>query len=802
MSQKALDGLRVLELGQHVAVPYCTRLLADLGADVIKVERPGGDPLRQWGPFPGDTPDPEKATLFHVLNRNKRGLVLDLAQPSARDRVLALTAEADLVVDGLRPGKLDEWGLDAPAFENANPQLARVQVSGFGQAGPYRDWPALDLVIQAAGAWVSGHGVPDSKPMRVGGRLPEFLAGSYAATASLAAVLSARQQGRAAYVDLSMMECLVGSLPYPMVHRHALESLGLPAPEVRYNPLPGILRCRDGWIGVNALTPPQWELACILLDVPEFVDRLDEVGDSHEAYREFIEATQPWLAQQDVATVAAKARELRIPVTPIGNGQSLLDSEQLRARDFFVEGALGGYEEPGFPYRMSGTPLTRRHPAPRLDSPDTEITWEPRDASPLGVELGSAPHKDRPLEGLRVLDLGAFWAAPYAGMYLAGLGAEVTKIESPTRPDAFRFIASSLEAGEFWYECGPLFQATNLGKQGLTLDLSREEGRDLLRQLVAESDVVLENFSPRVMENWGFDDAGLRAIRPDLVVVRTPGFGLEGPWRDALGWALVIEQAAGMSWLVGDPKDNPPRNPGGFFDPAVGMHLSLAIQAALAHRRRTGEGQCIEIAQLELGASMMAESVIDCSLNGRVQQRAGNRARDFAPQGVYAGSDDEWVAITAPGPEQWEALIETLGTPAWTQDAQYQTAEGRFAASESLDERLAAEIRQHAATPLAEQLRAAGVPAATVLVSSGMYADPQLVARGYFQALDHPVSGERRYPTWPMDSSFLPRAVHRSMAPTLGQHNESILSERLGLSQESIAELREKGIIAERLATP
>jgi len=286
-------------------------------------------------------------------------------------------------------------------------------------------------------------------------------------------------------------------------------------------------------------------------------------------------------------------------------------------------------------------------------------------------------------------------------MYLAGLGAEVTKIESPTRPDAFRFIASSLDAGEFWYECGPLFQATNLGKQGLTLDLSREEGRDLLRQLVAESDVVLENFSPRVMENWGFDDAGLRAIRPDLVVVRTPGFGLEGPWRDALGWALVIEQAAGMSWLVGNPDETPPRNPGGFFDPAVGMHLSLAIQAALAHRRQTGEGQCIEIAQLELGASMMAESVIDYSLNGRVQQRAGNRARDFAPQGVYAGSDKEWIAIAAPNPAHWEALIETLGQPAWAQEAQFQTAEGRSAAAETLDDHLSGEARRYAAAELA-----------------------------------------------------------------------------------------------------
>ena len=334
---------------------------------------------------------------------------------------------------------------------------------------------------------------------------------------------------------------------------------------------------------------------------------MDEIAASHELYRAFIDATAIWLSKHDVASVTQKARDMRIPATPVGNGQTLLESEQLRFRDFFVDGALGGYREPGFPYRMSVTPPTRRRGAPRLEPDSCTPAWEERDGLPLGVAIGSAPRGARPLEGLRVLDLGAFWAAPYAGMYLASLGAEVIKIESPTRPDAFRFIATSLEAGELWYECGPLFQATNLGKQGLTLDFSTEAGRDLFRRLVAESDVVMENFSPQVMEKWGFDDAELRAIRPDLVLVRTPGFGLEGPWRDGLGWALVIEQAVGMSWLVGDPEDDPPRNPGGFFDPAVGMHLAISIQAALFHRRRTGEGQCIEIAQLELGASMMAE---------------------------------------------------------------------------------------------------------------------------------------------------------------------------------------------------
>jgi len=551
---------------------------------------------------------------------------------------------------------------------------------------------------------------------------------------------------------------------------------------------------------MNALTRPQWELACIVLDAPQFVDRMEEIAESHELYREFIRACEPWLSQNDVAGVIEKAREKRIPATPIGNGQTLLEFEQLRSRDFYVEGALGGYEEPGFPHRLSATPPTRRRPAPRLDTAGKTVPqWDERHGDPLGVPVGNESTDTLPLKGLRVLDLGTFWAAPYAAMYLASLGAEVTKIEAPMRPDAFRFVATSLKMGERWYECGPLYQATNLGKQGITLDLSSPEGQGIFRTLVEQSDVVIENFTPRVMEKWGFDDAGLRAIRPDLIYIRTPGFGLTGPRRDAVGWALVIEQAAGMSWLVGDPDQDPPRNPGGFFDPAVGMHLSLVIQAALAHHRRTGEGQMVEIAQLELGVSMTAESVIDYSLNGRVQNRRENRPRNFAPQGVYECADGEWVAISAPGQVEWEALVEGLGRPAFSEQARFQTPAARLEAAADLDESIAVQARLHPSGALADALRKAGVPAAVVLVSAGMYGDPQLVASDYFQTMQHPDSGERHYPTWPMRMSFLPRHCHLLMAPTLGEHNQSVLSRRLAMDPEAIAHLRKAGIIAERL---
>ena len=810
MKHAALGGLRVLELGHHISAPYCGKLLAELGADVIKIEPPSGDPLREWGPFPNDVRDPEASGLFRYLNANKRGAVLDLAVPRDTERAGELAAGADLVIENFRPGVMERFGLSFDRLRALNPHIALIRISGFGQSGPYRDFAAPDLIVQAAGGWIGPHGIPKASPVRVGGRLPEFLAGSFAAAATLSAVAAARSTGEAVQVDVSLMECLVGTLPYPMRHRAALEALELPAPLARHTPLPGILRCSDGWVGINALTHAQWEMACIMLDAPEFADRMDEVSRGEEAFDAFSAAIRPWLMNHRAHDVLAEGQRLRIPSAPVGNGRSLCESPQLGARDFFTRDPDTDFVRPGAAYRLSKTPVTLRSGAPSLaEGRDAaaSIGWRSREGDPLGIAVVKAKNATgppdrgdtRPLAGLRVLDLGTFWAGPYAGMYLASLGADVIKIESIQRPDGFRFIATSTAAGERWYETGPLFQATNLGKRDVTLDLSREEGRALLDRLIETSDVLIENFAPRVMERWGYDYERVSALRPDIVMVRLPGFGLEGPWRDYVGWALVIEQAAGMSWLVGEPDVDPPRNPGGFFDCAVGMHTAFAVQAALAHRRRCGEGQLIEVAQFELGVCLSAEQVMDFALNGRVQQRSGNRARDLAPQGVYPCLEDEWIALCARNDGEWSALVAALGDPDWARARDLASSEGRLARATEIDPLIADWTRHLRAKDAAETLRRAGVPAARVLRTPDMYGEDQLEARDYYQTIDHPVSGARRYPVWPMRFSFMQGAVYPGSAPTLGQHNEEVLCGELGLSPDAVADLRARGIIGNEL---
>ncbi len=293
---------------------------------------------------------------------------------------------------------------------------------------------------------------------------------------------------------------------------------------------------------------------------------------------------------------------------------------------------------------------------------------------------------------MRVVDLGTFWAGPYCTMYLGALGADVIKVESIRRPDGFRFSGAVPEMGPDWYERGGVFAGTNLNKRDVTLDLTTDEGRELLSRLVADADVVLENFSARVVEAFGLDYDAVRAIKPDVVMVRMPGFGLVGPWRDYVGWAMVIEQATGMASVTGPPER--PMHPGGPADPIIGMHAAVAVQAALEHRDRTGQGQLIEVAQLETGANLAAELVVEWSAHQRTLPRRGNRDPHAAPQGVYPTAPEPtgptWVAITVADDAQWRALTNTIGRPDWAADPTLADAAGRRARHDELDAGLSA----------------------------------------------------------------------------------------------------------------
>ncbi|MFI5507635.1 CaiB/BaiF CoA transferase family protein [Mycobacterium sp. NPDC051804] len=780
-----LAGLRVVELGTDITAPYCTKLLVDLGADVVKVERPSGDPLRNWGASGG---------LFEYLNAGKRGLTADFE--SIGDVLRDLVAHADLLVENLAPGAAQrwDWGVDHDSLQQVNPNLVVVRISDYGQDGPRFDRRSTPLTVQAASGWVSTR-EPGRPPVQSGARIPEYIAGGYAALGALTALRIASAGGdRVVEVDVSTFEALLSTLPYPMLMAARLKSMGLP-PNSKAGPMLGIVRAADGWIGINCLTGQHWLDVCAMVGLPEFGEKQIAMMLGGPEREDFFAKAQPFLDSMTVADLVELSQAMRIPAAPINDGATILDSPQYRERGFFIESdAAGvGFSRPGAPFRFSGTPVGRPRQAPRLGD-GTVAPWGNR----ADTASASVPEEvDAPFSGLKVFDLSTFWSGAYLTMYLGAFGADVVKVESIQRPDGHRYSGSLLRNSDDWYEVGPMWQATNLNKRDITLDLTSQAGRELALRLAAEADVVVENFSPRVVEQFGLDYDSLVKVNPDVIMVRMPGLGLEGPWRDYVGWALNFEQVSGMSAATGYP-DGPPCNLQGPADPVVGTHATVALLAALEHKRRTGEGQLIEVAQIEVGAVVTAEPVIEYSLTGRVPEREGNRHRIYA-QGVYpAAGEDEWVAISVRADEDWAATIDVIGRPDLVDDPRFGTAEARLVNHDALDEVLRGWTATQGPDEAADALRRRGVPAERLLTGDRMYDVDQLDARGFYEELEHPLSGRQRFPGWPFRITPGPLRHHLTPSPTLGQHNEEVLS-ALGLSDEEIAKLRRDKVIGDRL---
>jgi crotonobetainyl-CoA:carnitine CoA-transferase CaiB-like acyl-CoA transferase len=785
----ALDGLRVVEIANEISGPYCGKLFADLGAGVTKIEAPEGDSLRQWGPFPGHEPDPDRGGLFEYLNAGKRGTVLDVTGEGDAAAARQLIGDADVLIDASAPGTLDKSGLGVDALQHINPRLVVVRISNFGLHGPFRDRAATSLTMQAVSGWISARD-PDRPPVQAGARIAEYVAGAYAALGALTALRIA-PTGRVTEVDVSVLEALLSTLPYPMLQAERMRTLGLPS-NIRSGPMLGVVQAADGWVGINCLTGQHWLDVCAMLGLAEFGEQQFAILMGGPERDEFFAAAQPWLSERTVAEIVELSQALRIPAAPVADGASALDCPQYAKRGFFVDGGTDDWSirRPGPPFRLSKTPALPARRAPRLG-----------DVSPSGQQprrrAEAVADPSLPFAGMKVLDLTTFWAGGYLTCYLGAFGADVVKVESIQRPDGFRYTAAYPHEGDDWYERSALWQATNLNKRDITLDLTSAPGRELAYRLAAQADVVVENFSPRVVEQFGLDYPSLAALRPDVIGVRMPGFGLDGPWRDYVGWALNIEQVSGMSAVTGYA-DGPPCNVQGPADPIVGVHAGVALLAALEHRRRTGEGQLIEVAQIEVCAAVTAEPVIEYSMNGIVRPREGNRQRGCC-QGVYpTDTDDAWVALSVRDDTDWSQLVEAMGRPALLEDARLATADGRAAAHDVFDQVVAAWTRTQSPGNIVAALGERDIPVEEVVAPERMYDLPGLDARGYYEDFEHAVTGWHRYPGWPFRIAPGPARHHRFAPPTLGQHNDEILS-GLGLSRDELAALRRDRVIGERV---
>ena len=772
-----------MEISDRIAGSYCGKLLVDAGADVRKIEAPQGDWLRRFSASGSAVPVGTDSPLFGYLNAGKRSVT-----SSAAD-VRSELAGADIIVVTASRSQAAQLGIDPQQVLAEFPRAVVVTISDFGWTGPYAERAASEFTLQAWSGLTGFRGDPAGPPIAIGGDLGEYMGGVFAAFGALAVRRRVEHGGPGEHLDLSMLEAITLMQSGEWLHSQLLQA----PPVLRTIEVPSIEPAKDGYIGITMVTGQQWLDFAAMVDCAELTE-IPQLGFQigRWQYRDFIrERIRPWLAERTVDEVVELGQLFRLPIAALGNGETIRDTAYARERGVFVENPAG-FHQPRTPWLMSQCKPASLRGAPVLGEADDTPPWPKR-------EYRDPPSDPRlPLKGIRIVDLTAFWAGPAATHLLAAFGADVVKVESIQRPDGIRYSGGMRKDRDDWWEYGWVFHAMNTNKRSVTLDLGSDDGRRLFSELVADADVVIENFSPRVMDHFGLTADALLAINPRLVVARMPAFGLDGPWRDRVGFAPTMEQIAGLAWVTG-LADGPPVPPRGACDPLAGVHAAFAVTAALCFTDRTGVGQLVELPMIETVLNVTAIQPMEAEVFGVTLSRRGNRGHGWAVQNLYrCAGDDDWVAVTVRTDDQWHALAEVMGRPSWTNDDRFGTVTGRQAHADEIDRQLQDWFGGQDLCRAVDDLAAVGIPVAPVVSPSLVTENDQLNDRGFLETLEHPRTGPGRYPRPPFAPLDGQRAWLMRPPPTLGEHNDEVLRGMCGLTDQELARLASAGVIGTR----
>lgn len=813
-----LDPYRVLELSSS-RTAHCGQLFAHLGADVIAIEPPAGSDARLHGPFCEDMPHPERSLTWWAFNTNKRGIVLDLETADGQAEFLRLVETADFLIEGFTPGYLDGLGLDYDRLAAINPRLVVASITPFGQTGPKAHHAASDLTLVAAASVLSLFGDPDRAPTRTSAPLAYHYAGGEAMIGCLVAHLERARSGRGQWVDVSAQAALTnagqsftltGAWGETNIHRAG----GRTNTPKGWFPTQKVYRCKDGHVCMPKLSEDLLALICQAGFCNPSLERLDV-----RAYMAIIASGRPpaELAQVQAAferfclahtkaELHALAQERRLYISPIFTMEDVVKSPQLSSRGYWAEvehpelercflypAAFAQFSESSVQVRRRA-PLLGEHTAELLGGEAGSVTGRFGRGGNLG---GATPqqnavkrHPAAPaihesngyaaLQGINVIDMTRVMAGPNAVRYLSDFGATVVRVEAPTHLNDNH---DSL-----------LYNNNNAGKYSLSLNLRTLEGRRLFLRLVRWADVVVENFTPRVMDSLGLGYESLRAEKPDIILVSTCIHGHSGPWSATRGFGDYGGAVAGFTELVGWP-DRAPVYPAGPSDYIAPKFTAASILAALDYRRRTGKGQFVDVSQVESSLVYLAPTVLEYTANGRIAGRDGNRDGSAAPHGVFACTgEDRWVAIAVESEAQWQALCHAAGLEDWLEDARFCTFVARKRNEDELERQISTWTSGRTREAVERILQAAGVPASAVFDVVEAVGEPQLRAWGHFKEVEHAKLGTVTVESCRMKLSRTPPHI-RAAGPTLGQHNQFVLGGLLGLCDEEIADAAVAGAL-------
>jgi crotonobetainyl-CoA:carnitine CoA-transferase CaiB-like acyl-CoA transferase len=748
-----------VEISDRIAGAYCGKLFVDAGADVVKVEPAAGDPLRRFTATGAKPAEGSDSPLFSYLSAGKRS-VTTLSED--------LLAAADIVIVTGTRSAATAHGIDPARLLGARPDCVIVTISDFGWTGPWSERPATEFTLQADSGLTGFRGDPEGPPISIGGDLGEYMGATWAAYGAMALRRRVARGGPGGHLDLSMLEAITLMQSSEWLHSQLLKR----PPVKRSVEVPSIEPAKDGYVGISMVTGQQWLDFAAMVDCPDFTEIPQlrfQIG--RWDYRDWIrERIDPWMRERTVSEIVELGQLFRLPLAPLGNGSTIPDMDHLQTRGVYIHNPAG-FRQPRAPWLMSIARQAPVRPAPAVGEADDVSLWAPRQSVP---RTRSA---EAPLAGVRVIDFTAFWAGPAAAHALAALGADVVKIESIQRPDGIRYSGGMRTDVDDWWEYGWVFHAMNTNKRSVTLDLQSDDGLRLVKELVRQADVVIENFSPRVMDQFGLGADTLLELNPRVVVVRMPAFGLTGPWRDRVGFAPTMEQIAGLAWVTGLP-DGLPVAPRGACDPLAGAHAAFATLTALEFGDRTGQGQLVEVPMIETVLNVTAVQTMEFEVFGKVMKRRGNRGHGAMLQDVYrCAGEDNWIAVSVRTDDELSALAELIGGTGVDVE--------EWLITQDVDDAV-------------EKITAAGIPAAAVISPSLVTENPQLVQRGFFEHLEHPRTGAGLYPCPPFARLDDGRKWLLRTPPTLGQHNEEVLTELCGLTGDDLRRLADEGVIGTR----
>ncbi len=812
-----LQGLRVIEFSQALPGSMCTMLLADLGGEVIKLEN-----LADAATLNRDS------ARFLAFNRNKRSVALDLSRQEGRKAAIELAAHADVVVENLAPGTADRLGFGWEVLSGINPALIYCSLSAFGQTGPLRDKLGDDLVVQAMSGAMDVSGEPGRQPVTMGLPLGEEISGLLAAIGILAAVEKRERTGRGAFLDIAAFDASLAMLSYManiyFATGRSSQRLGSAHPTIApYS----AFKTKDSYVVAAPFTQTFWRKFCTVIgreDLPgnplfkSFSDRLKHRN-------QLAEIIDPIMLERSLAEWLVALEKGDVPNGPVNSVAAALEMDQTRARGMVVESS--GPDRP----RTLGTPFhfnfqdeavfePRFRPAPALGQDTAAVLRDGlglddrhlQDLVTKGVALTSklspdagtlslvtsrfppslvgrpSGEDDPPLKGIRVLDVTRMFAGPYCGQLLADLGAEVIKIEETRIGDPTRRNIPMVN-GESTY-----YMAVNRGKKSITLDLKHAEGREVFLGLVANADMIIENFRPGVMDRLGLSYTKLRSVKTDIIMLSLSGFGHTGPLRDKISFDLVNQAMAGTMAITGEAGRPPVRIGFPVGDLSGGIFGTFALVAALHARQRTGKGALIDLSLHDLMVSLLGHLAQTYLMSGECPQPMGSAHPDIVPHRAYE-AEDAWLVLAVPTQELWLQFAVAVGRPDLIGDARFHLMADRVKHRAELDAILEPIIKQCPAAQWIENLAAARIPCAKV-VSMGEALDSEHAkSRGDVISFDHPVAGKCRSVGMAInvDGKLLLAPLP---PPVLGEHTQEVLGKILGFSEEKIAALRAGGVIA------